>query len=119
MKKNNTLRRRERIRKTLARTNLGGRPRLSVHRTNQHICAQIIDDVARITLVSASTNDRELRPKISNGGNKAAAEAVGKRIATLATQKGIETVVFDRSGHLYHGRIKSLAEAARESGLKF
>lgn len=119
MKKDRVTRRKERIRREIAKTNAGGRPRLTVHRTNQHICAQIIDDVARVTLVSASSNDRDLRGDLSNGGNKAAAAAVGKRLATLAVQKGVETVVFDRSGYLYHGRVKSLAEAARESGLKF
>ena len=92
------------------------RPRLNVFRSNANIYAQIIDDVAGNTLVAASSLDKAIE---GNGSNKAAARAVGKLIAERAKAKGIETVVFDRGGYLYHGRVKALAEGAREGGLKF
>ena len=92
------------------------RPRLSVHRTNSHIYAQVIDDVAGNTLVAASSLDKAIE---GNGGNKAAARAVGKLVAERAKAKGIEEVVFDRGGYVYHGRVQALADAAREGGLKF
>lgn len=95
------------------------RPRLCVFRSLNHIYAQIVDDYARATLVSASTVDKELGSTVSKGGNLGAAKLVGKAIAERAKAKGIETVVFDRGGYLYHGRVKALAEAARENGLKF
>ena len=91
-------------------------PRLNVFRSETNIYAQIIDDVAGVTLVSASSLDKEFS---ANGGNVAAAAAVGKLIAERAKAKGIETVVFDRGGYLYHGRVKALAEGAREGGLQF
>ena len=90
-------------------------PRLSVYRSNKHISVQIIDDVNGVTLVSASS----VAMKLANGGNVEAAKTIGAAVAKLAIEKGIEKVVFDRSGYVYFGRIKALAEAAREAGLKF
>lgn len=92
-------------------------PRLCVFRSNQHIYAQIIDDVNGVTLVSASSLDKEIN--VANGGNVEAAAAVGKLVAERAVAKEIKDVVFDRSGYIYHGRIAALAEAAREAGLSF
>ena len=94
-------------------------PRLAVYRSTKHIYAQIIDDVKHVTLVAASSNDKELRAKLSHGGNIDAAKAVGEAIAKRAIKAGIEGVVFDRGGFLYHGRIAALADAAREAGLQF
>ncbi len=93
--------------------------RLSVHRTNLHIYAQVIAPEGAKVLASASTLEKEVRAKLKNGGNKAAAAAVGTRIAEKAKVLGIEEVAFDRSGFRYHGRVKALADAAREAGLKF
>jgi len=93
--------------------------RLAVHRTNTHIYAQIFSAEGDKVLASASTMEKELRGKIANGGNKSAAATVGQRIAERAKQLGIESVAFDRSGYKYHGRVKALADAAREAGLKF
>ena len=93
--------------------------RLAVHRTNSHIYAQLYSADGSRVLTSASTAEKEVRAQVANGGNKAAASEVGKRIAERAKQLGIERVAFDRSGYKYHGRIKALAEAAREAGLKF
>jgi len=93
--------------------------RLSVHRTNLHIYAQVIAAEGAKVLASASTVEKEVRAKVANGGNKAAAVVVGKRIAEKAKTLGIEEVAFDRSGFRYHGRVKALADAAREAGLKF
>ena len=90
-------------------------PRLNVFRSSSHIHAQIIDDVNGVTLVSASSVDM----KLANGGNVEAAAQVGKAVAERALEKKIENVVFDRGGYIYHGRVKALAEAAREAGLKF
>ncbi|GAB6934788.1 MAG: 50S ribosomal protein L18 [Calditerricola sp.] len=95
------------------------RPRLNVFRSNKHIYAQIIDDLKGHTLVSASTLDKELRDQIENGGNVEAAAKVGALVAKRALAKGITKVVFDRGGYKYHGRVKALAEAAREAGLEF
>ena len=95
------------------------RPRLCVYRSLQHIYAQVINDVDGVTLVSASTLDPQLRDDIKSGGNKEAAKAVGALLAERCLSNGIEQVVFDRGGNLYHGRIKALADAAREQGLKF
>ncbi len=92
-------------------------PRLNVFRSNANIYAQIIDDVAGITLVSASTIDKEI--KLESGSNIEAAKQVGALVAKRAIEKKIEKVVFDRGGYLYHGRVKALADAAREAGLKF
>jgi large subunit ribosomal protein L18 len=93
--------------------------RLAVHRTNGHIYAQIFSAEGDKVVASASTLEKDIRAGIKNGGNKLAAEAVGKRIAEKARAAGIESVAFDRSGYQYHGRIKALADAAREAGLKF
>ncbi len=95
------------------------RPRLNVFRSNKNIYAQLIDDVTGATLVSASTLDKELKDTVKNGGSVEAAKLVGGLVAKRALDKGLETIVFDRGGYLYHGRIKVLAEAARENGLKF
>lgn len=93
------------------------RPRLNVFRSSKHIYAQLIDDNKQITLVSASTAGKDAN--ITNGGNIEAAEQIGKKIAELAVEKGVKKVVFDRGGYLYHGRVKALADAAREAGLEF
>jgi large subunit ribosomal protein L18 len=93
--------------------------RLTVHRSNSHIYAQVIDASGTRVLASASTAEREVRAGMKHGGNVEAASAVGRRIAERARQAGIERVAFDRSGYKYHGRVKALAEAAREAGLKF
>ncbi len=92
------------------------KPRLSVYRSTNHIYAQLIDDVKGVTLCSASSLDKEFK---GNGGNKEGAKIVGQMIAKVALEKGIDTVVFDRGGYLYHGRVKEVAEGAREAGLKF
>jgi large subunit ribosomal protein L18 len=92
--------------------------RLLVHRSNTHIYAQVIDADSRV-VTSASTLEPEVRKQVSNGGTVNAAAMVGKRIAEKAREKGVETVSFDRSGFKYHGRVKALADAAREAGLKF
>ena len=104
-----------RIRSRLVGTPL--KPRLSVFRSAKHIYAQVIDDVNGVTLASASSIDKD--SKVTNGGNVSAATAVGKLVAENALAAKIENVVFDRSGYKYHGRLKSLADAAREGGLKF
>ena len=109
-------RRRQRVRTSL-RKHAGGRPRLSVHRSSQHIYAQIIDDAAGQTLASASTLEKDVRG--STGATRSAAGDVGKRLAERAKAAGVSTVVFDRGGFLFHGRVKALAEAAREAGLEF
>lgn len=108
------------VRHLRIRKNLSGtpeRPRLSVYRSNSHIYAQIIDDVNQVTLVAASSMEKG--NKLQNGSNIEAAKAVGALIAKKAIEKGITAVVFDRGGYLYHGRVKALADAAREAGLKF
>jgi large subunit ribosomal protein L18 len=118
-KSNNSIeKRRQRVRRSLKKA-ANGRPRLSVFRSNKQIYAQIIDDVNGQTVASASTLEKDLRDKVSNGGNKAAAEEVGKLIADRAKKAGVEDVIFDRGSYLFHGRVKALAEAAREGGLKF
>ena len=96
-----------------------GRPRLSVFRSSKHIYAQIIDDVKGVTVASASSVEKTMREGRKTGANIDAAKAVGKLIAERAKEKGIKDVVFDRGGYLYHGRIKALADAAREGGLNF
>ena len=95
------------------------RPRLSVRRTNAHIYAQLIDDVDAKTLCTASTLDPEFRATGKLGSNKEAAEAVGEMIGRRALEKGVTTVTFDRNGRIYHGRVKALADGARNAGLKF
>lgn len=111
------IRRHKRIRKKVF--GLSERPRLSVYRSLNHIYAQIIDDYKGNTLVSASSLDRDLTSHKGHRGNVAMAKKVGELVAKRAADKGIKKVVFDRSGYLYHGRIKALAEAAREAGLEF
>src|SRR5436190_10371836 len=111
-----TARRTTRVRHTLKRVAYG-RPRLSVFRSSKHIYAQIIDDAKGVTVVSASSREKDARSK--TGANVEAAKAVGKRVAERAVAKGVKEVQFDRGGYLFHGRIKALADAARESGLKF
>jgi large subunit ribosomal protein L18 len=93
--------------------------RLTVHRSNGHIYAQVIDATGSKVLACASTVEPEVRASLKNGGNVAAAILIGKRIAEKAKQAGVEAVAFDRSGYRYHGRVKALADAARENGLKF
>ena len=104
-----------RVRKKISGT--AQRPRLAVYRSEKNIYAQVIDDVAQITLVSASSVDKAFELKL--GSNKEAAKLVGKMIAERALEKGIDEVVFDRGGYVYHGRVQNLAEGAREAGLKF
>ena len=111
------LARHKRVRKDLHGT--PERPRLCVFRSNKNISVQIIDDVNGVTLAAASTLDKELKGQIEYGGHKEAAKKVGEAIAKRALEKGIETVAFDRGGFLYHGRVKELADGAREAGLKF
>lgn len=106
-----------RIRKRVEGT--GERPRLAVYRSQSHIYAQLIDDVQGRTLCAASSLDKELKAAKKRGGDVAAAKAVGSLIASRAKEKGVLAVVFDRGGFQYHGRVKALAEAAREGGLKF
>ena len=93
--------------------------RLTVHRSNSHIYAQVIDATASNVLASASTSEKDVRATVKNGGNVQAAAEIGKRIAERAKQAGVTEVAFDRSGYKFHGRVKALAEAAREAGLKF
>ena len=95
------------------------RPRLNVYRSLNNIYAQVIDDVAQNTIVSASTLDEELKGKLNGTGNKEAAKLVGELVAKRAIEKGIKAVVFDRGGYIYHGRVKELADAARAAGLEF
>jgi large subunit ribosomal protein L18 len=116
---NNVNSRLRRARKTRAKIAELKVTRLSVHRTNTHIYAQIIAETGDKVLASASTLEAEVRKNVKNGGNVDAAAVVGKRIAEKAKAAGITTVAFDRSGYKYHGRIKALAEAARENGLSF
>ncbi len=111
-------RRQRRTRTAIARK-AGGRLRLSVFRSSKHIYAQVIDDAAGRTVASASTMDESLRKSLKTGADTAAAAAVGKLLAERATAAGIKDVVFDRGGYMYHGRVKALADAAREGGLTF
>ncbi|MCY7271898.1 MAG: 50S ribosomal protein L18 [Sphingomonas bacterium] len=109
-------RRRQRVRSTL-RARSAGKPRLSVHRSGRHIYAQVIDDAAGKTLASASTLDKDLKGKA--GATRDGAAEVGKTLAARAKKAGVSSVVFDRGGFLFHGRVKALADAAREGGLEF
>ena len=113
-KNNARLKRHARVRKKISGT--AARPRLNVFRSTKHIYAQLIDDVAGVTLASASSMEKGFE---GFGGNKEAAKKVGMAIARKAQEKGISEIVFDRSGYIYHGRVKELAEGAREGGLKF
>jgi large subunit ribosomal protein L18 len=111
-------RRKGRVRGRVKRA-ANGRPRLSVHRSSLHIYAQIIDDGKGITLTAASSLEKAMREALKTGANIEAAKAIGKLLAERAKEKGIVDVTFDRGGYMYHGRVKALAEAAREGGLKF
>ncbi len=117
-RKNTAIQRRDRVRRALRRRS-GGRPRLTVFRSSRHIYAQVIDDGQGITVAAASSLEADMRKTLKTGGNKDAAAAVGKSIAERALKAGVTKVVFDRGGSLFHGRVKALADAARESGLSF
>lgn len=106
-----------RIRETIRGT--AERPRLAIYRSLNHIYVQLINDDTQSTVVAASSHDKELRGKLKIGGNVAAAKLVGELIAKRALEKGLDKVVFDRGGFIYHGRVKTVAEAARAAGLKF
>jgi large subunit ribosomal protein L18 len=112
------MRRSRRVRGTLKRA-ANGRARLSVFRSSKHIYAQVIDDSAGKTVAAASTLDKDLKSNLPKGSDRDAASAVGKLVAERALQAGVKDVIFDRGGYLYHGRVKALAEAAREAGLNF
>jgi large subunit ribosomal protein L18 len=116
--KESFVRRSRRVRHTLKRT-ASGRVRLSVFRSSRHIYAQVIDDGAGKTVAAASTLDTDLKGALPKGSDTAAAQAVGKLVAERAIKAGVKEVVFDRGGYLYHGRVKALADAAREAGLNF
>ena len=120
MKKTNELRvrRGQRVRAKI-RKRAGGRPRLSVFRSSKHIYAQVIDDGVGRTLAAASTVDPDLKGKLKTGADRSAAAEVGKLVAERAVAAGVKEVVLDRGGYLYHGRVKALADAAREVGLSF
>ena len=111
-------RRKARVRRALKST-ANGRPRLSVFRSSKQIYAQIIDDERGVTLATASSLEKDMRGKLKTGANVDAAKEVGRLVAQRATEAGVKQVVFDRSGYLYHGRVKALADAAREGGLDF
>ncbi|WP_261303071.1 50S ribosomal protein L18 [Paenibacillus andongensis] len=111
------LKRHLRVRKKIEGTT--ARPRLNIFRSSKHMYAQLIDDTTGVTIVAASTQDKELKSEIGNGGNVEAARKVGALIAQRAKEKGLDKVVFDRGGYLYHGRVQALADAAREAGLEF
>ncbi|NBQ82631.1 MAG: 50S ribosomal protein L18 [Alphaproteobacteria bacterium] len=112
------IRRRRRNRTALAKSS-AGKLRLSVHRSSKNIYAQVIDDEKGMTLVSASTLDKDVRGKVKSGGNIEAAAMIGTLVAERAQKEGISSVVFDRGGYIYHGRVRALADAARDAGLKF
>lgn len=107
-----------RVRRRL-KANANGRPRLSVFRSGKNIYAQVIDDVKGVTLAAASSLDADAKKSVKSGANAEAAAAVGKLLAERATKNGVSEVVFDRGGYLFHGRVKALADGAREGGLKF
>jgi|TARA_R110002124_G_scaffold287365_1_gene474307 large subunit ribosomal protein L18 len=119
IKETNQQRRARRIRHKIKKINRADLPRLSVHRSGNHMYAQLIDDVQGTTLASASTLDTELRTSLKSTSNKTAAEAVGTLVAKRALAAGQKACVFDRSGFLFHGRIKALADAARAGGMEF
>jgi large subunit ribosomal protein L18 len=116
--KDRTLRRKATVRRAV-KLAASGRARLSVFRSSKHIYAQVIDDVKGKTLAAASSVEKDMRGSLKTGANVDAAKAVGKLVAQRAIEKGIKAVVFDRGGYLYHGRVKALADAAREGGLSF
>jgi large subunit ribosomal protein L18 len=116
--KDKTAKRARRVRMAL-KARAGERPRLSVHRSSKHIYVQIIDDVQGRTIAAASSLEKDLKGQLKTGADKAAAAAVGKLIAERAGKAGVTKVVFDRGPYLFHGRVKALADAAREGGLSF
>jgi len=111
-------RRKAKVRRAI-RAAANGRPRLSVHRSSQHIYAQVIDDASGVTLAAASSLEKELRSSLKTGADVEAAKTIGKLVAERALAKGVSSVVFDRGAYIYHGRVKALAEGAREGGLQF
>ncbi|HEX2552813.1 MAG TPA: 50S ribosomal protein L18 [Microvirga sp.] len=111
-------RRKARVRRAIRKA-ANGRPRLSVFRSSKQIYAQIIDDERGVTVAAASTLEKDLRGELKTGADVAAAKRVGQLVAERAVQAGVKQVIFDRSGYLYHGRVKALADAAREGGLDF
>lgn len=113
-----TERRKERVRRQLRKNN-AGRPRLTVHRSSKHIYAQIIDDTKGHTLAAASTMEKDLKSSLKTGADRAAAAAIGKLVAERAKKAGVTDVVFDRGAYIFHGRVKALADGAREGGLNF
>ncbi|MEW5770705.1 MAG: 50S ribosomal protein L18 [Pseudomonadota bacterium] len=113
------IRRLRRARKSRAKIAELGAIRLTVHRSNSHISAQVIDATGGRVVAAASTMEKAVREQVKNGGNVEAAKLIGQRIAEKAKQAGVESVAFDRSGFAFHGRVKALAEAAREAGLQF
>jgi len=116
---NELFERRKRRSRANLRRKASGRPRLSIFRSGKNIYAQVIDDAKGTTVAAASTLDKELKTKLKKGADRAAAAEVGKLIAKRAIDAGVKQVVFDRGGYLYHGRVKALADAAREGGLDF
>ncbi len=116
--KNTFERRKLRVRRQLRKVGTG-RPRLSIYRSSKHIYAQIIDDVKGATVVAASSLEKDLKSSLKTGADKAAAGAIGKLLAERAAKAGVKDVVFDRGAYIYHGRVKALADAAREGGLNF
>jgi large subunit ribosomal protein L18 len=116
--KDATERRKARVRRAL-RQAANGRPRLSVFRSSKHIYAQVIDDAKGVTVASASSLEKEMKSSLKTGADQAAASAVGKALAERAVKAGITEVVFDRGAYLFHGRVKALADGAREGGLSF
>lgn len=111
-------RRASRVRRQVKKV-ANGRPRLSVHRTSKHIYVQVIDDASGHTIAAASTLEKDLKGSLKTGADTSAAAAVGKLVAERAVKAGVKEVVFDRGAYIYHGRVKALAEAAREGGLSF
>jgi large subunit ribosomal protein L18 len=116
--KTSTERRRERVRRQVRKV-ANGRPRLSVYRSGRHIYAQVIDDLAGRTVAAASSLEKDMRSSLKTGADTNAAAEVGKLVASRAKEAGVENVVFDRGAYRYHGRVKALADAAREGGLNF
>jgi large subunit ribosomal protein L18 len=116
--KDSAFKRASRVRRQIKKV-AGERPRLSVHRSSKHIYVQLIDDANGHTIASASTLEKDLKGSLKTGADSAAAAAVGKLVAERAVKAGVKEVVFDRGPYIYHGRVKALADAAREGGLKF
>jgi len=119
LKQDQLFERRKRRQRVALQRKSGGRPRLSIFRSSKHIYAQIIDDAKGVTIAAASSLDPDLRKGIKTGADVGAAKAVGKLVAERAVKAGIKDVVFDRGGYMFHGRVKALADAAREGGLSF